>query len=66
MTSRRVWKISSSEIPLGGGIKTAVIDGDTDKKLRRKILKDQPNIIISNPDIMHYSMLAKREEWDAS
>ncbi|GAB1534557.1 hypothetical protein ADMFC3_01880 [Geovibrio sp. ADMFC3] len=53
-----------SEIPLGGGIKTAVIDGDTDKKLRRKILKDQPNIVISNPDIMHYSMLAKREEWD--
>lgn len=53
-----------SEIPLGGGIRTAVIDGDTDKKLRRKILKEQPNIIISNPDILHYSMLAKREEWD--
>jgi DEAD/DEAH box helicase domain-containing protein len=53
------------EIPLGGGIKTAVIDGDTDKKLRRKILKENPNIIISNPDILHYSMLAKKEEWDS-
>jgi DEAD/DEAH box helicase domain-containing protein len=53
-----------NEIPLGGGISTAVIDGDSDKKTRRKILKNPPNIIISNPDIMHYSMLAKREEWD--
>ncbi|WP_415238772.1 DEAD/DEAH box helicase [Seleniivibrio woodruffii] len=52
-----------SHIPLGAGIKTAVVDGDTDKKLRRKIQKDRPNIIFSNPDIIHYSVLPKRDEW---
>lgn len=52
-----------SYVPLSGGIKTAVVDGDTDKKLRRKIQKDRPNIIFSNPDIIHYSVLPKRDEW---
>ncbi len=50
-------------IPLGSGIGLAVVDGDTDKKLRRKIQKDRPNIIFSNPDILHYSVLSKRNEW---
>ncbi|MGE4317767.1 MAG: DEAD/DEAH box helicase [Deferribacterales bacterium] len=50
-------------IPLGSGIGLAVVDGDTDKKLRRKIQKDRPNIIFSNPDILHYSILSKRNEW---
>jgi len=50
-------------IPLGGGIGLAVVDGDTDKKVRRKIQKDKPNIIFSNPDILHYAMLPKRSEW---
>jgi len=52
-----------NSIPLGGGIGLAVVDGDTDKKLRRKIQKDRPNIIFSNPDILHYAMLPKRGEW---
>jgi DEAD/DEAH box helicase domain-containing protein len=52
-----------SHIPLGEGIKLAVVDGDTDKKVRRKIQKDQPNIIFSNPDILHYAVLPKKSEW---
>jgi len=52
-----------SNIPLGEGIGLAVVDGDTDKKVRRKIQKDRPNIIFSNPDILHYAMLPKRSEW---
>lgn len=52
-----------SNIPLGDGIGLAVVDGDTDKKVRRKIQKDRPNIIFSNPDILHYAMLPKRTEW---
>lgn len=52
-----------SSIPLGEGIGLAVLDGDTDKKLRRKIQKDRPNIIFSNPDILHYAMLPKKGEW---
>lgn len=52
-----------SHIPLGDGIGLAVVDGDTDKKHRRKIQKDRPNIIFSNPDILHYAMLPKKGEW---
>lgn len=52
-----------SNIPLGEGIGLAVVDGDTDKKIRRKIQKDRPNIIFSNPDILHYAVLPKRSEW---
>lgn len=52
-----------SNIPLGEGIGLAVVDGDTDKKVRRKIQKDRPNIIFSNPDILHYAILPKRSEW---
>lgn len=52
-----------NNVPLGGGIGLAVVDGDTDKKLRRKIQKDRPNIIFSNPDILHYAMLPKKGEW---
>ncbi len=52
-----------NNIPLGGGVGLAVVDGDTDKKIRRKIQKDRPNIIFSNPDILHYAMLPKRGEW---
>jgi DEAD/DEAH box helicase domain-containing protein len=52
-----------SNIPLGDGIGLAVVDGDTDKKVRRKIQKDRPNIIFSNPDILHYAILPKKSEW---
>jgi len=52
-----------SEIPLGGGIDVVVLDGDTDKKTRRKIQSNPPNIIITNPDILHYALLSGLKGW---
>lgn len=54
-----------SNIPLGAGIGVEVIDGDTDKQLRRKILNNPPNIIITNPDILHYSILSGPKGWES-
>ncbi|MDY6820971.1 MAG: DEAD/DEAH box helicase [Deferribacterota bacterium] len=44
-------------------ITSSVIDGDTTKTERRKILKDPPNIIISNIDILHYTIMSHLSEW---
>ncbi|KAA0257071.1 DEAD/DEAH box helicase [Deferribacter autotrophicus] len=53
----------ANKIPLFD-FKVEVIDGDTDKKKRRKILTNPPDIIISNVDILHYSILPKITEWE--
>mgnify|MGYP005809609859 CR=1 FL=1 len=44
-------------------ISIEIIDGDTDKKRRRTILLDPPNIIISNVDIFNYTVLSHLPEW---
>ena len=44
-------------------ISVAIIDGDTDKKKRRTLLLDPPNIIISNVDILNYTILSNIAEW---
>lgn len=44
-------------------ISIEVIDGDTDKKRRRTILLNPPNIIISNVDILNYTILSHLPEW---
>lgn len=54
--------IAKSE--LENSISIQLIDGDTDKKKRRSILSSPPNIIISNVDILHYSILSKINEWE--
>jgi DEAD/DEAH box helicase domain-containing protein len=44
-------------------ISVEIIDGDTDKKKRRTILLNPPNIIISNVDILNYTILPNIAEW---
>ncbi|MGA1846986.1 DEAD/DEAH box helicase [Deferribacter abyssi] len=53
----------ANKIPLFD-FKVDVIDGDTNKKVRRRILANPPDIIISNIDILHYSILPKIPEWE--
>jgi DEAD/DEAH box helicase domain-containing protein len=46
-----------------GRVGAAVYDGDTSPYLRQKIRKNPPHIIISNPDMLHLSMLAYHDSW---
>ncbi|BAI81029.1 DEAD/DEAH box helicase domain protein [Deferribacter desulfuricans SSM1] len=40
-----------------------ILDGDTSKVKRRRILSSEPDIIITNIDIVHYYLLPKMDEW---
>ena len=42
----------------------AVYDGDTSGYKRRKIKDDPPNIILTNPDMLHMGILAHHENWE--
>ena len=46
-----------------GGPKAVVYDGDTSPYQRKKIRESPPHIIISNPDMLHYSFLAYHDSW---
>lgn len=50
---------------LGGrqGPTAAIFDGDTSAYQRRKVRDNPPNILISNPDMLHLSMLAYHGNW---
>ena len=41
----------------------AILDGDTSSYRRKKIRETLPNILISNPDMLHLSMLGYHENW---
>jgi len=41
-----------------------IYDGDTSAYRRRKILAELPNIILTNPDMLHLSLLAHHEKWE--
>ncbi len=41
----------------------AICDGDTSSYFRKKIRENPPNILISNPDMMHLSFLGYHERW---
>ncbi len=42
---------------------SAIYDGDTDHNLRRVIRQDPPNIILTNPDMLHRSFLPYHRGW---
>jgi DEAD/DEAH box helicase domain-containing protein len=43
---------------------TALIyDGDTPDAARRKIRKNPPNVVISNPEMLHLALLPHHEQW---
>jgi len=41
----------------------AIIDGDTKQYQRRKLRQTPPNILISNPDMLHLSLLGYHRQW---
>ena len=43
----------------------AIIDGDTSAYRRKKLRENPPNILISNPDMLHLSMLGYHGSWSA-
>ena len=45
------------------GLTAAVYDGDTPESERRKIRKDPPRVLITNPDMLHLSLLAYHDTW---
>ena len=44
-------------------IKAEIYDGDTPSHVRKKIAKDNPHIIITNPDMLHLGFLAYHHNW---
>ena len=44
-------------------IKAVVCDGDTSRNDRKAIKSDGANIILTNPDFIHYTMLPEHKEW---
>ncbi len=42
-----------------------IYDGDTTSHRRGKIRRDPPNVIISNPDMLHLSLLGYHQQWQA-
>ena len=39
-------------------------DGDTPDALRKRIRRDPPEVLITNPDMLHLGILAHHEDWD--
>ncbi|PYQ11640.1 MAG: DEAD/DEAH box helicase, partial [Acidobacteria bacterium] len=52
---------------LGGGrrIRAEIYDGDTPASRRKAIKADPPDILITNPDMLHLGMLAYHDDWRA-
>ena len=44
-------------------VKAEIYDGDTPENLRRKIKANLPNIILTNPDMVHIAFLPFHEKW---
>ena len=42
----------------------AIYDGDTKPAARRKIQKEPPPVVMTNPDMLHLAFLAFEENWD--
>jgi DEAD/DEAH box helicase domain-containing protein len=40
-----------------------IYDGDTSDSLRRKIKEDPPDVLITNPDMLHAGILAYHHDW---
>ncbi|RUM33563.1 MAG: DEAD/DEAH box helicase [Desulfobulbus sp.] len=46
-----------------GRIASAVYDGDTTPYMRKKIRENLPGILITNPDMLHLSLLPYQDNW---
>lgn len=46
-----------------GNVITAIFDGDTPPNQRRKLKESPPHILITNPDMLHLSLLPFHDQW---
>lgn len=47
----------------GRPVSAAIYDGDTPDSMRRRIKADPPDILITNPDMLHLGILAHHDDW---
>jgi DEAD/DEAH box helicase domain-containing protein len=53
-------RLKTSKLP---GFSAEIYDGDTPTGVRTKIRKNPPNIILTNPDMLHLGILAFHDGW---
>jgi DEAD/DEAH box helicase domain-containing protein len=53
----------NQRLPDSAKFSAAVCDGDTSSYMRRKLRDHPPNILLSNPDMLHLSLLGYHERW---
>lgn len=46
-----------------GSPRFEIYDGDTPAAARRRIKHDPPQVLLTNPDMLHLGLLARHEEW---
>ena len=51
--------------PASARPRAALYDGDTTDHFRRKIRRDPPQILITNPEMLHLAILPHHEQWAA-
>lgn len=52
-------------LPASARPRAAIFDGDTSPHFRRKIRDNPPGILMTNPEMLHLSMLPHHESWGA-
>jgi DEAD/DEAH box helicase domain-containing protein len=50
-------------IPWGSGLRAEILDGDTPSHRRAQLREQVPQILVSNPDILHLSLLPHHAAW---
>jgi DEAD/DEAH box helicase domain-containing protein len=53
----------AAQLPAGQRPTAAICDGDTSAYRRKKLREQPPRILITNPDMLHLSMLGYHESW---
>jgi DEAD/DEAH box helicase domain-containing protein len=59
---RGLLRLSELSAPIGGVLRTGTYDGDTPGATRRK-LRDEGNVILTNPDMLHAGILPYHAKW---
>ena len=50
-------------LPSGHDIRAAILDGDTPASRRAKLRENPPQLLLSNPDLLHLSLLPYHAQW---
>ena len=48
---------------LASAARCAIYDGDTPQSQRRKIKKDLPRVVVTNPDMLHLGLISYWQQW---